>query len=318
MQNSPPLLSVGHLCYNTGPFVLEAIKSIQASGMKRIEQIVIDDGSTDGSADLVSDFIEKNGLNIRFIKNEENLGINASKNKLIAEATGKYYYGLGDDLILPDKFVRDLELLEQSDENVLGVCSLSQIFFEDPSSPVNEYHGNHRNYLETTTIAAEQLLQSLVAKNWIAAPTVVFKTAWLKKFNYPKDYFIEDYPFWVMSAMEGMGIIHRPEVSVLYRRGEHSISRQHYKSLTTLKISKDSIRCRVLALDTLGREEQKASIIRDGINILQYGDSTLQMWYQKFIAENNYRGLIYYGSLISKNKYFLRALWFISRLTQRV
>jgi len=318
MQNSAPILSVGHLCYNTGPYVLDAIKSIQASDLKEIEQIVLDDCSTDGSADLISDFIEKNGLNVRFIQNKTNLGINASKNKIIAEASGKYYYGIGDDLILPNKLGRDLELLEKSDDSVFGVCSLSQIFYENPVTPIDEYHGSHRGFLETTTITADQLLKSLVSKNWIAAPTVVLKMAWLKNFEYPSDYFIEDYPFWVMSALQGKAIIHRPEVSVLYRRGEDSISRQHYKSLTALKIAKDSIRCRLLALDALGEEKQRAKIIRDGINILQYGDTTLQKWYRKFIVENNCRGIIYYGSFFSKNNYFLRALWFLSRLTRNV
>lgn len=317
-HNESLLLTVGHLCYNTGHYVIDAIRSVQASAPDGTEQIVIDDGSSDESVELLERFIESSNQNIRLIKNKKNLGINASKNRVVSEAKGKYYYSIGDDLVLPDKFQKDIALLEQSDESVFAICSLSQIFYEDPSDLSHEHHGSHPLFNTETVIPAEDLLQSLTLKNWIAAPTVVFKTQWLKTLEYPSDFFIEDYPYWVFSAIQGKTMLHRPETSVLYRRGKHSISRQHYQSQTALKIHKDCIRCRIIALDALGDDTQTVTIIRDGVNILRYGDDALKKWYRLFIAENNCRGIIYYGSAISQNKYFMRALLHLSSRTQRI
>ena len=81
--------------YNDEEYVSGAIKSILDQTLNDIEIICVDDGSTDGSGQILDDFAEK----YDFIKviHQENQGAAACRNKAILEATGQYITFLDSD-----------------------------------------------------------------------------------------------------------------------------------------------------------------------------------------------------------------------------
>lgn len=92
--------------YNDEEYVSEAITSILDQSLNDIEIICVDDGSTDGSGQILDDFAEK----YDFIKviHQENQGAAACRNKAILEATGQYITFLDSD-----DFYFDEDALEQ-------------------------------------------------------------------------------------------------------------------------------------------------------------------------------------------------------------
>jgi len=97
LKDSAQIVSVVVPCYNYARFVGEAIESVLAQTQQPLEIIVINDGSTDDSLDVISGY----GASIRVI-NQENRGIIATKNRGLEEAKGDWIIFLdADDFMEP-------------------------------------------------------------------------------------------------------------------------------------------------------------------------------------------------------------------------
>ncbi len=96
---SSPLISVVIPAYNARAFISEAIESVQAQDIANLQTIVVDDGSTDGTADHVA----RAHPDVELIR-KPNGGAATARNAGIAHATGDYIAFLdADDLWLPGK-----------------------------------------------------------------------------------------------------------------------------------------------------------------------------------------------------------------------
>jgi len=82
--NSQPLVSVVIAAYNTEAYIQEALESVLDQDWRPFEVIVVDDGSTDGTADVVKTFDR-----VRYIR-QENAGPGAARNTAIAAAVGDF------------------------------------------------------------------------------------------------------------------------------------------------------------------------------------------------------------------------------------
>lgn len=99
-----PWLSILVPVYNVAPFVGECLDSIcaQLAGRADVEVILLDDRSTDGSADLCQSFIAGCPADIRLLRHAENSGPSAARNSMLDVARGDYIWFIdADDKILP-------------------------------------------------------------------------------------------------------------------------------------------------------------------------------------------------------------------------
>lgn len=96
-----PQVSVILTTYNRADLIGEAIKSVLAQTYRDWELIVMDDGSTDGTGEVVKAFVQKDSR-IRHIR-QSNRGISAARARSIAFARGEYVAFLDDD----DEFMAD-------------------------------------------------------------------------------------------------------------------------------------------------------------------------------------------------------------------
>lgn len=113
------MVSVIIPCFNCEALVAEAIDSALAQTYPNIEVIVVDDGSSDGSLDVIKSF----GDRIRW-ETGPNRGACAARNRGIEMANGEFVQFLdADDLLHPDKIAKQLPLA-QSAEDLLVFCDL--------------------------------------------------------------------------------------------------------------------------------------------------------------------------------------------------
>lgn len=95
-ENSQPKISIILPTYNGARTVARAIESVIGQTFSSWELLVIDDGSTDGTAEVVKKYTESDAR-IRYLRNEVNLGIQKTLNRGIAESKGDYIARIDDD-----------------------------------------------------------------------------------------------------------------------------------------------------------------------------------------------------------------------------
>ena len=119
-----PLISVVIPLYNGERFIAQAIESALGQTWPRTEVIVVDDGSTDGGAEIAS------GYPVKLIR-QENRGVGVARNRGYAEAGGDPITFLDqDDRFLPEKLERQLQALRAEPE--AGMCSCKMRIFLEP------------------------------------------------------------------------------------------------------------------------------------------------------------------------------------------
>ena len=104
------LISIILPAYNAEKYLKEAIDSILAQTYTNFELIVINDGSTDKTEEIILSYQDSR---IRYIKNEKNLKLIRTLNKGIGLAKGKYIARMdADDISLPHRLKEEVEFME--------------------------------------------------------------------------------------------------------------------------------------------------------------------------------------------------------------
>ena len=104
-----PKVSVLMSVYNGEKYLREAVESILNQTFRDFEFIIIDDGSTDSTNEIIRSYSD---CRIRLLENEENIGLTKSLNKGIDQCRGEYIARMdGDDVSLQQRFSKQLEYL---------------------------------------------------------------------------------------------------------------------------------------------------------------------------------------------------------------
>ncbi len=119
---STPLVSVFLPTYNQAPFIESAVLSALGQDYPELEVVVGDDGSTDGTAEIVADLAARHPGRVVPLIGLGHVGIADNCNRTIRACRGTYVgFHAGDDLWLPGKVTRQVAWLEQDPRRVL--CS---------------------------------------------------------------------------------------------------------------------------------------------------------------------------------------------------
>lgn len=124
MKNKEVLVSVIMGVYNlNNRLILEtSINSILNQTHKKIEFIICDDGSTDGTYELIKN-ITKDENRVILIRNDKNYGLAFTLNKCLNTARGEYIARMdADDISHPDRIEKEVQFLETNREYALVGC----------------------------------------------------------------------------------------------------------------------------------------------------------------------------------------------------
>jgi glycosyltransferase involved in cell wall biosynthesis len=123
-----PKVSVIVPVYNQAPFIRETVDSVLAQDYGSIELLLSDDGSTDGTSDILQAYAAEHPDRVRVVTSERNTGIAGAFNRALDAHTGQYIAWLGgDDVMLPGKLSRQVTLLEAR-RDVIGCCHDADVF----------------------------------------------------------------------------------------------------------------------------------------------------------------------------------------------
>lgn len=121
-------ISVNMPVYNTAKYLPKAIDSILSQTFKDFEFVIVDDGSTDGSGEILEKYAARDPR-IRLVR-RENRGIGASRNELLHLSQGEFIAVMdSDDIALPERFALQVDFLRQNPD-VLLVSGWTQLIDE--------------------------------------------------------------------------------------------------------------------------------------------------------------------------------------------
>ncbi|MBR6252736.1 MAG: glycosyltransferase [Clostridia bacterium] len=134
-----PLISVLVPCYNTRKYLSSCLNSILNQTYTNFELIIISDGSTDGSNEIMKDYASKDDR-IRLIL-RENKGIAITRNELLSEAKGKYLMFVDSDDTISKYMLEDMLKVMNEDDADIVMCP-AKIVHEDTPVDLSEHDLN--------------------------------------------------------------------------------------------------------------------------------------------------------------------------------
>lgn len=131
-MNSLPLVTISSAAYNTGPKILNMLKSVFSQSFTAWELILIDDGSTNDTFEIMSRLDDPR---VRVFKNGKNIGRSKSLNKVTSLARGKYIARMdSDDLCNLTRIEKQVKLIESNP--AIDVVSTGIIYLNSDELPV--------------------------------------------------------------------------------------------------------------------------------------------------------------------------------------
>ncbi len=215
MTTSSPQVSVVVPTFDRCDSLPRALDSVLAQSFSDFELIVADDGSTDGTAELV----EQDYSDVRLLV-QENRGVSAARNAGIASARGEWIAFLdSDDAWLPEKLERQMEALATEPGHRL--CHTEEIWIRD---------GQRVNPMDKHAKAGGRIYQMCLPLCCISPSSVVMHRDLLREMGGFDESFevCEDYDLWLrVTAREPVLFL---EEQLLYKHGGHEdqLSTKHW------------------------------------------------------------------------------------------
>ena len=198
------LVSVIIPAYNQGHFLAEAVDSVLAQTYADVEVIVVDDGSTDNTAEVAQAYQDPR---VRYVY-KENGGLSSARNEGLRHAQGDFISYLdSDDCFLPEKLTILLGALADTPE--LG-------FVAGQAIPVDE-HGNHVGKRFETPLPSD--LRELLLGNPLHVGSVLVRRTWQDQVGFFDETLrsYEDWDMWLRLAQAGCQMLYVAKPVSLYR-----------------------------------------------------------------------------------------------------
>ena len=203
-----PRVTVLMPVYNAERFLQEAISSVLEQSFKPFEFLIIDDGSTDRSAEIVESFRDPR---IRFVRNSHNMGITPTLNKGIALSSCELIARMdADDISHPQRLQKQFAYMRRNPDCAM-LSTWARVITEDKKFVrLERYRSNFYYY-------------NLTFECWIYHPTIMFRKSAAEEVGLYSMPYSEDYDFfWKMSTRFRIANLAEPLVD--YRLSSTSLN----------------------------------------------------------------------------------------------
>ena len=222
MEKSAPLVSVLLPVFNGEKYLAEAIESILTQTLTDFEFIIIDDGSTDGSAAIIADSARRD-QRILPLRHERNRGQASALNTALARARGDYIAGMdADDISLPERLRQQAEFLDsRPDIGAIGIGG--RIVDADLKKLDSLVYPQHHGQIVMNLF--------LGMKSFLGAGAMLRRELLLAVDGYDPGALVRDWELWSRLAHKTR-FANMPAELYLYRQHGASMTSTHKQQLT--------------------------------------------------------------------------------------
>lgn len=282
--------------YNGERYLRETLQSLLSQTYTEFELLIVDDGSTDSSADIIRSFADPR---IRLLKNPERLKLSGALNRGMKEAKGRYIARMdADDIALPRRLQQQFAYMEVHPE--IGICGTAIEIFGKERPRRDVYPAS------SAAIKAYGLFDCPFCH-----PSVMMRKDMFLEHDlwYDGEYYpTEDYELWAR-AIELFPTVNLDEVLLRYRIHESSMTGSDWDAM-----DKQAARVALPLLHNLGIVPSKAELrlhrnigrgrscqLRDMEEVEQ-----AEQWLNRLITANQQKGCYDHAALAQT----IALIWF--------
>lgn len=278
--NNNPLVTVLLPAFNADKYLSPAIESILSQTFSDFEFLIINDGSSDHTEEIILSYKDSR---IKYVKNKKNLGLITTLNKGLELAKGKYIARMdADDIAMPKRLEKQFNFMEKHNE--VGLCGsfLKNI-------------GDQDNNVKFETEDAHIRFR-LLFSTYLRHPTAMLRQSVLLKHNiiYRSTYkHVEDHKMWIeVSRYSKLAIL--PEVLLQYRVHEYSISKSKNREQAVIEslIRKEQL----LSLGISVTNTEEMELYNSFLHLVRFEWNP----YLKFTLPENFQQYVCLSKLLNK------------------
>ena len=297
---SSSLVTVICLCYNHANYLREAIESVLNQTYQRVQIIVVDDASTDGSVQEING-LKASHPSLELMLLSRNVGNCKAFNAALKLVRGEYIVDFAtDDVMMPNRIERQLDFFTSHNESV-GVVFTDAIYIDKDGKSFR----NHYEYLKRKrlldVVPQGDVYCDVLARYFIASPTMMMKREVIEALNgYDEDLAYEDFDFWVRSSRLYEYTFLDERLTKIRRTG-HSMSSGWYVP-GDKQLHSTYLVCKKASLLNRNDAERQALIRR-----VRYE------FRQSVFSENSIEANLFYAFLVElQGTSFLNSLFFVA------
>lgn len=209
-----PLITVGITTYNHEKYIAEAIQSILDQTLQDFEIVIVNDGSTDKTEDVIKGFTDPR---IKYFY-QENMGPSVCANTVIKKSSGKYFAWLsGDDVCCIDRLEKQLNRYKKGKTRLLFAnCS----FIDDDSNAIDNREFYEDNLSEIIQRNKDEVLNHFFYKgNYLNAITCFTERLIFEELGFYDIRLLQtqDYDMWVKALIKGFDVEIMSDKIIKYR-----------------------------------------------------------------------------------------------------
>jgi glycosyltransferase involved in cell wall biosynthesis len=216
-----PIVSVLMPCYNAAGTITSALGSLAQQTLPDFELIAVDDGSTDGTVELLQDWAA--GDQRLHLLSQDHGGIVKALNTGLEACQAGYIARMdADDLAHPERLERQAAFLEQHPETAVVGCRVRGF-------PPHKVRDGFSIYLDwqNSLLSDDDIRREIFVESPLTHPSVVMRKDWLVEVGgYQEHGWPEDYDLWLRLYLAGAGFAKLPEVLLDWREHDKRLTRQ--------------------------------------------------------------------------------------------
>jgi glycosyltransferase involved in cell wall biosynthesis len=247
-ENAAPLVSIVIPCFNSARYLAETIESALKQTHPRIEVIVVDDGSSDGTSEIARSYP------VHYIY-QANRGISAARNTGFLQSRGKYVVFLDhDDRLLPTGVEAGVKLLEANPECAIAVGEHKYIGPDGTEIGYSHKHAAGRDHY-----------QKLLEHNFIETPcSALHRRSGLESAGVFDESVqgAEDYELYLRTARQSALITHDAPVAEYRLHDSNTSGNAERMFMVSLQVLR-------MELPYLHGDPEKVRLHRQGVKFVQ-------------------------------------------------
>jgi len=262
-----PKVSIMIVSFNQKDFVAEAIESAVNQDYDNLEVVISDDGSTDGTAEIIAQLQSPYSERLIALLNKDNVGITRNCNRALRACSGQFIAFLGgDDVLLPGKVPAQVDWFKQDKRRVLCGHAIEHILANGSRMP------NSPSPVLQEGTGPEELIRH---GSPLPAQSIMVRASAIPPHGFDEAISIaSDLLFWI-EVLSGGGIYgHVDGVFAKYRDHENNVSKQYFAMLKDIELTYQIVANRYPRYRSLCMESIVKNVIYfGGVRCLSCGDN---------------------------------------------